>query len=319
MAQSWSLRGVRDFWFFTDGIRRAARLLRSEVVAQLSNSDRAQSETHLNDNLGAVLSGKRFALIGFDAEESGTIVSVLAAMHAFGQLVTGGSTIPGLNPFARFDGCIIDAGIGANDGANNSAPPEETIARIHKPALLIGSGEQMMKHALAVADNRHDFLIRPYETEELLLRAFRIVRNASTENDLVRPAQRSAGRRVLVADDDQAAAILISTVLRHAGFSCEFARDGRSALKLARDTVPDLMLLDVGLPEMDGFAVLSAVRNDPAISKLPIIVVTGRNNEDDIVKGFALGADDYITKPFISGEMTSRVNRVLRRQDLAND
>lgn len=266
----------------------------------------------MNINLGAVLSGKRFALIGFDAEESGTIVSVLTAVHAFGQPVTGGATIPGLNPFARFDGCIIDAAA----GANNPAAPEETIARIHKPALLIGSGEQMMKHALAVADNRHDFLVRPYETEELLLRAFRIVRNAGTTNDLLRPA---AGRRVLVADDDQAATILISTVLRHAGFTCEFARDGHSALKLARETLPDLILLDVGLPEMDGFAVLSAVRNDPAICKLPIIIVTERNNEKDIVRGFALGADDYITKPFVSGEMTSRVNRALRREHPAGD
>ncbi|MFZ1887926.1 MAG: response regulator [Candidatus Binataceae bacterium] len=269
----------------------------------------------MNKNLEAVLGGKRFALIGFDAEESGTIVSVLAAIHAFGQSVTGGTSIPGLNPFARFDGCIIDASM----GANNPIAPDETIARIHKPTLLIGSGAQMMKHALAVADNRHDFLVRPYETEELLLRAFRIVRNAGTESDLVRPAQRSAGRRVLVADDDQAAAILISTVLRHAGFTCQFARDGQSALRIARETVPDLLLLDVGLPEMDGFAVLSAVRNDPAICKLPIIVVTGRNDEDDIVKGFALGADDYITKPFISGEMTSRVNRAIRREHPAND
>ncbi|MGC1676450.1 MAG: response regulator [Candidatus Binataceae bacterium] len=269
----------------------------------------------MNINLGAVLSGKRFALIGFDAEESGTIVSVLAAMHAFGQSVTGGATIPGLNPFARFDGCIIDA----SPVANNPIAPEETIARIHKPTVLIGSGEQMMQHALAVADNRHDFIVRPYESEELLLRAFRMVRNAGTENDLVRPSQRPPGRRVLVADDDQAAAILISTVLRHAGFTCEFARDGHSALKLARESMPDLLLLDVGLPEMDGFAVLSAVRNDPALCKLPTIIVTGRNNEDDIVKGFALGADDYITKPFISGEMTSRINRVLRREDRAND
>jgi len=269
----------------------------------------------VNNHLEAVLSGKRFALIGFDAEESGTIVSVLATMRAFGQSVTGGATIPGLNPFARFDGCIIEA----SAGANTAGAPEETVAQIRKPALLIGSGAQMMNHALAVADNRHDFLVRPYEAEELLLRAFRIVRNASNEHDLMRPAQRAPGRRVLVADDDQAAAILISTVLRHAGFTCEFARDGHSALKLARESVPDLLLLDVGLPEMDGFAVLSAVRNDPAISKLPTIIVTGRNNEDDIVKGFALGADDYITKPFISGEMTSRINRALRRESQAGD
>jgi CheY-like chemotaxis protein len=312
LTQSRSLRGVGDFRLFTNAIDLAARLLPSETMAHLIAR---KSEAHVNINLGAVLSGKRFALIGFDAEESGTIVSVLAAMHAFGQPVTGGATIPGLNPFARFDGCIIDAAI----GANNSAAPEETIARIHKPVLLVGSGAQMMKHALAVADNRHDFLVRPYEREELLMRAFRIVRNAGTENDLARPAQLPAGRRVLVADDDQAAAILISTVLRHAGFTCEFARDGPSALKLACESVPDLMLLDVGLPEMDGFAVLSAVRNDPAICKLPIIIVTERNNEKDIVKGFALGADDYITKPFISGEMTSRINRALRREHLARD
>ncbi|MHB8384743.1 MAG: response regulator transcription factor [Candidatus Binataceae bacterium] len=269
----------------------------------------------MNNNLEAVLSGKRFALIGFDATESGTIVSDLVAMHAFGQAVTGGGTVPGLNPFARFDGCMIDA----RQGADTPGAPEETIARIHKPALLIGSSEQMMKHALSVADMRHDFLVRPYETEELLVRLFRIVRNASTEGDLIRPARRSSARRVLVADDDQAATILISTVLRHAGFSCEFARDGNSALKLARETLPDLLLLDVGLPQMDGFAVLSALRNDPATSRLPIVIVTGRNDETDIVKGFSLGADDYITKPFISGEMTARVNRVLRRENQALD
>ncbi|HVA76861.1 MAG TPA: response regulator [Candidatus Binataceae bacterium] len=269
----------------------------------------------MNDNLGGVLSGRRFALIGFDGAEASTIISALTAMRAFGQTVTGSATIPGLNPFAPFDGCIIDAGRGAND----ATAPEEAIARIRKPTLLVGSADQMMKHALAVADMRHDFLVRPYETAELMVRAFRIIRNAGTESDLVRPSPRAAARRVLVADDDQAAAILISTVLRHAGFSCEFARDGKSALKLARETLPDLLLLDVGLPQMDGFAVLSALRNDPATSKLPVIVVTGRNNEGDIVKGFSLGADDYITKPFISGEMMARVNRVLRREDSACD
>lgn len=269
----------------------------------------------MNDKLGGVLSGRRFALIGFDAAEAGTIIAALDTMRAFGQPVTGSATIPGLNPLARFDGCIIDAG----RGADHTTRPEEAIARIRKPSLLIGSGEQMMKHALAVADMRHDFLVRPYETEELLVRAFRILRNASTEYDVVRPARRSSTRRVLVADDDHAATILISTVLRHAGFTCEFARDGQSALKLAREKLPDLLLLDVGLPQMDGFAVLSALRNDPATTKLPIIVVTGRNNEDDIIKGFSLGADDYITKPFISGEMMARINRVLRREESISD
>lgn len=269
----------------------------------------------MNENLGGVLAGRRFALIGFDTAEAGNITSTLAAIRAFGQPVSGSATIPGLNPFAPFDGCIIDA---SRMGGDNSAP-EETIARVRKPTLLIGTAEQMMKHALAVADMRQDFLVRPYESAELLVRAFRILRNAGTELDRVRQPQRSAARRVVVADDDHSATILISTVLRHAGFSCELVRDGPSALKLARETLPDLLLLDVGLPEMDGFAVLSALRNDPATSKLPVIMVTGRNNEGDIIKGFSLGADDYITKPFISGEMMARVNRVLRREDSGGD
>ncbi len=272
---------------------------------------RASNRSLVNDNLAGVLSGSRFALIGLDDAEASEIISALASIRAFGQQVTGSATIRGLNPFAPFHGCIIDAGC----SSDLISAPEEAIARIRKPTLLIGTARQMSEHALAVADMRHDFLVRPYETEELLVRAFRILRNTGTEYDLVRPAKHTASRRVVVADDDQAAAILISTVLRHAGFTCEFARDGQSALKLTRQSLPDLLLLDVGLPEMDGFGVLSALRNDPATSKLPVIVVTGRNNEDDIIKGFALGADDYITKPFISGEMMARVNRVLRRDD----
>ena len=265
----------------------------------------------MNENLGGVLGGRRFALIGFDSAEAGAITSALAAMRAFGQSVSGSATIPGLNPFAPFDGCIIDA---SRTGSDTSTP-EETIARVRKPTLLIGTAEQIMQHALAVADMRQDFLVRPYESAELLVRAFRILRNAGTELDRVRQPQRSATRRVLVADDDHSATILISTVLRHAGLTCEIVRDGASALKLAQKMLPDLLLLDVGLPEMDGFGVLSALRNDPATSKLPVIIVTGRNNESDIIKGFSLGADDYITKPFISGEMMARINRVLRRED----
>jgi DNA-binding response OmpR family regulator len=116
--------------------------------------------------------------------------------------------------------------------------------------------------------------------------------------------------RVLVVDDEPRIVQLVRDYLERAGFAVSTARDGREALMRARQDRPDLILLDLGLPELDGLEVTRRLRRD---SGVPIIVLTARDEETDKVVGLELGADDYVTKPFSPRELTARVRAVLRR------
>jgi two-component system phosphate regulon response regulator PhoB len=119
--------------------------------------------------------------------------------------------------------------------------------------------------------------------------------------------------KILVADDEPDALELIEVNLKNAGYDVLVAVDGREALQKARAVRPDLILLDIMLPEMDGLEVCKALRRDPATASLPIIMLTARAAEIDRVLGLELGADDYITKPFSPRELILRVKNVLKR------
>jgi DNA-binding response OmpR family regulator len=110
---------------------------------------------------------------------------------------------------------------------------------------------------------------------------------------------------------------LIEVNLKTAGYEVLTAADGSKALKMARAAVPDLILLDIMLPEMDGLEVCKALRRDAATAFLPIIMLTARAAEIDRVLGLELGADDYITKPFSPRELVLRVKNVLKRASAA--
>lgn len=116
--------------------------------------------------------------------------------------------------------------------------------------------------------------------------------------------------RILVVDDEQAVLDLLAYNLRKAHYDVITATDGRQALDLARQAEPDLILLDLMLPLVDGLDVCRAIRRD---SKTPIIMITARGEEVDRVVGLELGADDYVCKPFSVRELMARVKAVLRR------
>ena len=114
----------------------------------------------------------------------------------------------------------------------------------------------------------------------------------------------------LVVDDDRILADLIAFTLRREGFQVMLAHDGTAALRRWRETQPAIVILDVNLPQMDGFAVCRAIR---AEADTPIILLTVREEEDDIVHGLGVGADDYIVKPFSPRQLVARVQAALRR------
>ena len=120
------------------------------------------------------------------------------------------------------------------------------------------------------------------------------------------------GLTILVVDDEPRIVQLVRDYLQHGGFTVLVASDGPSALRSARTGRPDLVVLDLGLPGIDGLDVARALRRE---SEVPIIMLTARTEESDKLVGLELGADDYLTKPFSPKELVARVRAVLRRAE----
>jgi DNA-binding response OmpR family regulator len=119
--------------------------------------------------------------------------------------------------------------------------------------------------------------------------------------------------RILVVDDEPEAVELVAFNLQQAGYAVTTAADGAEALKKARTQMPDLIVLDVMLPEMDGFEICKVLRQDAATAKVPIIMLTAKAAEIDRVLGLELGADDYLTKPYSPRELLLRIKKILSR------
>lgn len=117
-------------------------------------------------------------------------------------------------------------------------------------------------------------------------------------------------RRVLVVDDDADLGFLLGDLLRRNGFDPRVEATGKGALRAAFEHRPDLVILDLGLPDLDGLTVLERLRD---LSDVPILLLTARSREADKVDGLSRGADDYLTKPFGNAELVARVHALLRR------
>ncbi|MGD2103182.1 MAG: response regulator [Acidimicrobiia bacterium] len=125
--------------------------------------------------------------------------------------------------------------------------------------------------------------------------------------------------RVLVADDDPDILTVVKVNLELDGFECDTAVDGEDALQKATSGPPDVIILDIMMPRMDGLTALHRLRSQASTASIPIILLTARGLPEDRVRGLELGADDYITKPFDITELAARVRAVLRRTQAARD
>jgi two-component system alkaline phosphatase synthesis response regulator PhoP len=121
------------------------------------------------------------------------------------------------------------------------------------------------------------------------------------------------GQKILVVDDDRQIVRLVSSYLEQAGYDVATAYDGAAALWQVRHERPDLMILDLMLPDRDGWEVTRTIRADASLTDLPIIMLTARVEDTDKIVGLEVGADDYITKPFNPREVVARVRALLRR------
>ncbi len=132
-------------------------------------------------------------------------------------------------------------------------------------------------------------------------------------DDFARGMPLNVKPRILVVDDEPEAVELVEFNLKQAGYAVATAADGAEALKKVRAQPPDLIVLDVMLPEMDGFEICKMLRLEPATARVPVIMLTAKAAEIDRVLGLELGADDYLTKPFSPRELLLRIKKILAR------
>ncbi|HYF65353.1 MAG TPA: response regulator, partial [Herpetosiphonaceae bacterium] len=119
--------------------------------------------------------------------------------------------------------------------------------------------------------------------------------------------------RILIADDNEPLSQLLEIMLIENGYEVVLAANGDELLRKAQASVPDLMLVDIIMPNMDGYEAIRQLRNDTRLAHIPIIVLTARTSVQDVVTGFETGADDYVTKPFQMQELLARVKAQLTR------
>jgi DNA-binding response OmpR family regulator len=119
---------------------------------------------------------------------------------------------------------------------------------------------------------------------------------------------------ILVADDEDDLRELVTYRLTRSGYEVIGAVDGEEALRLASERAPDLMVLDVMMPKLDGYEVTRRIRAEESLRSIPVILLTARSQETDVQRGFEVGADDYLKKPFNPDELVARVRAVLGRR-----
>lgn len=120
-----------------------------------------------------------------------------------------------------------------------------------------------------------------------------------------------SAKSVLVVDDEPNIVLSLEFLMKQAGYSVRTASDGESALQAIQDAPPDLVLLDVNMPRKSGYEVCEAVRADPKLKRVRIIMLTAKGRDVEREKGLALGADDYVTKPFATQEVVDKVQALL--------
>lgn len=176
------------------------------------------------------------------------------------------------------------------------------------PAIVVGPASRLssIRRTSTV-----DLLVAPADATEVLVRSYHLLTRSRTEE--TRPNRSgTAQARVLVVDDDPTITALLSSTLTHAGMECHTAEAGPEALEKVRDIDPHVIVLDVNLPGMDGFEVLSALKHDSRTRSVPVLMLTARQQESDILRGFALGVADYVVKPFSPMEVAARLGRLLQ-------
>jgi len=256
------------------------------------------------------LRGKRIALVGLPAERCDAICAALAGVEARPRLFSLADELESQS-IRECDFTVLHVEPGMDAERLSAMAAGAGAGQL----LLGGERADLMNLAPGMQTAAADYL-GAWEPEEVLMRlalaGTRVTSRPVVQGPKARLRSGVASPNVLLADDDPIVLALLRSILRNYGMQCQTAENGQEALRIVRETNPHVAVLDVRMPELDGYEVLTAIRAD----RLPTLVVmlSVQQQEADILKGFQLGADDYLIKPFSPLELVARVKRLLRQE-----
>jgi two-component system cell cycle response regulator DivK len=271
------------------------------------STPREAQDTPIPDAIMRALHGKCAAIVGLPAHETQLLCVALERVRARAVAFELTST-PDAAALAQCD--LVVTYIRA--GGMNSAWLDPSGEAAGRPTVFVGHRDDLLELELPVQAMAAEFLMTSWQPDEALMRLSLTVMHGGPRGTRTVPRKGiSARTRVLVADDDPTVLALVRTALENFGMECQVAVDGRKALEAARRWRPQVAILDVNMPGMDGYEVLAAIRAE----NLPVrvMLLTARQRESDIIRGFTLGADDYVVKPFSPMELVARLKRLIQK------
>jgi CheY-like chemotaxis protein len=247
-------------------------------------------------------------VVGFSPQDSAVIGQALAAQYC---------------SFAFLTHADAEFRKGSTNGCDLlilSAPHEWSVAgslnpasllKTKKPLLMIGNREDLSTLAMRSTGGLRELVPAPWDVSDMIWRAATLLGRVLEPRG--RTGKKSSRKRVIIGDESPARA-LVHAVLAQEGMECHVADNGVDTVALARSKQADAVIIDVSLPGLDGFQVLAEIRRDPLLKDASVILLTARQSEADVLRGFGLGADDYVTKPFSPMELAARLKRLLLKK-----
>ncbi|HXS93604.1 MAG TPA: response regulator [Candidatus Limnocylindrales bacterium] len=309
---------ARDTKDLLDGERIDAKVLReklSELALAFTDPREAVMDT-LPPAMIQEIAGKRIAMVCFAAEEAERLCSTLETLGARPRLFDS-SESPDSEGIRNCQAIMLHVREEAMTGPwldpRCVFPPGRAM-------VLVGNRDRIMALDHAVQTRAQEFLIDGWQPEEAMMRLVFALSRVSAQrpspwsHTTASPAGAPVSMQdanVLIADDDPAVRAVLQAAFREHRVTCRLATSGEDALKAIRESPPDVAVLDVNMPGLDGFEVLSAIR--AARLNVRVIMLTARSKESDVVQGFNLGADDYVVKPFNPMEVVVRLKRLAGR------
>ena len=274
--------------------------LRAGLKSGAGTADRRAMST--SGELVSQLGGKRLAVVGFENQEYLALRQLIEEKNAFCRLLDAANLAGLQNTLQGFDAVMVSL----DSGQVRSQWDEADWKNCGRPLVVSGPAAEIASRIGLFAEAQRQFALAPCAAAELVLRLEAAV--AATPGG---GAASPEAPTVLLADDDPSITALLKATLTRQGIVCRVAADGGEALALAQEMRPQVMVLDVNMPTRDGFEVLAAMRKDPATRHVRVIMLTGCEQESDVLRGFGLGTDDYVVKPFNPLEVAARVKRLL--------
>jgi CheY-like chemotaxis protein len=245
------------------------------------------------------LGGRKVAAIGFGRQDIAGLASAMLEERARVQFLAHGE----LGEPGEFDLYLLNCS--SAEVMKRDPSFLRAILSSGVPAVAVGSRAVVSMLRSSGDPRRWDFAARPLHMDEIVWRAANLIVRCEEAG-----LARTMPRRVVVADHDPFTRSLIESALARNGFTCELVEDGEAAWAAVGKTEPGVVILDLTLPNRDGFQLMADIRRMNG-RKPKVVVLSARQSEADILRAFALGADDYITKPFSPLELHARLTRLV--------